>query len=451
MTSITLCKAKPRFFKLLLMLLLITLTPFFAYGQIYLQKDINVYVDETFIIAPWSNASYKFPNYKCFSTNITRYSDESAFNTVLRSNTKVNNVPDYNNMTRTGYIRTWNVTALKAGSYTIIGLAQCRKRVGTSLYDGICYITYNVTVSEKPIVKSIGIPQSLSLKIGDRYTFSPIIYETGATTTLTWSSSNKNIATITNNGALTAVGIGNSTITCTASNGVLAKCNVEVSPIYASNISLNYDEYELMVGEKIQLKATIKPDNCSNKDVAWKSSNEDVAIANSIGTVIGITEGYCNISVSTTDGSNKSVSCIMHVYKPNIPIESIALNMGSASMNIGDTLSLKATILPSNATDTMLTWISSNPNVVTVVNGKVTAIDNGEVAVIAMANDNSGKLASCNIKVGTELGIKNYKLENNSFEIEVYDLTGRKVIQTKKGINIIRFPNGKSKIIINSK
>lgn len=450
MRSITLQETMPRFFSLLLMLLL-TLTPFFAYGQIYLQKDINVYVDETFIIAPWSNASYKFPNYKCFSTNITRYSDNSAFNTVLRSSTKVANVPDYNNMTMTGNIRTWNVTALKAGSYTIIGLAQCRKRVGTSLYDGICYITYNVSVSEKPIVKSIDIPQNLNLKIGDRYTFSPIIYETGATTTLTWSSSNKNIATITNNGALTAVGIGNSTITCKASNGVLAKCNVEVSPIYASNISLNYDEYELMAGEKVLLKATIKPDNCSNKDVAWKSSNENIAIVNSIGTVVGITEGYCNISASTTDGSNKSVSCIMHVYKPKIPIESIALNINSASMKVGDTLSLKATILPSNATDTILTWISSNPNVVTVENGNVIAIDNGEVVVIAMANDDSGKLASCDIKVGIGLGIKNNILENNSSVIEVYDLTGRKVHKTNSGINIIRFANGKFKKIIKSK
>ena len=66
---------------------------------------------------------------------------------------------------------------------------------------------------------SITIPSELTLKIGESYTYSPVIYETGASTTLTWTSSNSSVVSV-NNGTIKALSAGTATIACTASNGV---------------------------------------------------------------------------------------------------------------------------------------------------------------------------------------------------------------------------------------
>ncbi|MBQ9362015.1 MAG: Ig domain-containing protein, partial [Bacteroidaceae bacterium] len=89
-------------------------------------------------------------------------------------------------------------------------------------------VIYNITVIEWPKVISITIPNSLSLNVGENYTFSPVIAEPGANTTLSWSSTNPGVATVYN-GTVQAVGPGTATIICTAENGVSAQCLVTVN------------------------------------------------------------------------------------------------------------------------------------------------------------------------------------------------------------------------------
>lgn len=86
--------------------------------------------------------------------------------------------------------------------------------------------------------------------------------------------------------------------------------------------------------------------------------------------------------------------------KPSIPVSSINLDKTSASVIIGETLVLSATVNPSNATDKSLTWNSSNTNVATVSSeGVVTAVSVGTATITATSIDGSGTSASCNITV----------------------------------------------------
>lgn len=174
--------------------------------------------------------------------------------------------------------------------------------------------TYVITVVE---VKSIIIPNTVSLFLGEDYTFSPIISDKGATTTLTWISSNNSAATIDGNGKLTTTGIGTTTITCTAHNGVSAQCEVTVNPVLVSGITLNETESELTVGEKLQLEATIAPDNATDKSVTWSSTNEAVAVVSESGQVTAVGSGTCQIKATANDGSGKSASCLITVEKNN--------------------------------------------------------------------------------------------------------------------------------------
>lgn len=171
---------------------------------------------------------------------------------------------------------------------------------------------YSISVID---VISIFIPSNLNLNVGDEYTFSPIVADAGANTTFTWNSSNTSSATIDTNGVLKAVGVGYSIITCTASNGVTAHCEVSVSinSIYVSEISLNTSEHRMYVGDKVMLEPIIVPSNATNKKVSWRSSNETVAVVTSDGLVIGVGEGLCAIFATTTDGSNLSASCLIYV------------------------------------------------------------------------------------------------------------------------------------------
>ena len=81
---------------------------------------------------------------------------------------------------------------------------------------------------------------------------------------------------------------------------------------------------------------------------------------------------------------------------PVVAVTGISLNQSSVSLEVGGTVSLTATVSPSNATDKSVTWSSSNTGVATVAGGVVTAVAEGTASVTAAAG---GKSAKCEVKV----------------------------------------------------
>jgi uncharacterized protein YjdB len=79
-------------------------------------------------------------------------------------------------------------------------------------------------------------------------------------------------------------------------------------------------------------------------------------------------------------------------------VESITLNQTILSMDVGDTLTLQATVLPSNAINKGVTWASSNPQVATIVNGKIFALSGGEAIIFAGTLDGN-RIAKCTLTV----------------------------------------------------
>ena len=80
---------------------------------------------------------------------------------------------------------------------------------------------------------------------------------------------------------------------------------------------LNQTETEMVVGENLQLSATIAPENATNKSVTWSSTNETVAVVSESGMVTAIGYGTCQVKATTNDGSGKSASCLVTVEKNN--------------------------------------------------------------------------------------------------------------------------------------
>lgn len=184
------------------------------------------------------------------------------------------------------------------------------------------YNTYGTTSTIHAIhvvgVKTISIIDHVDLTIDESFTYEPVITDKEATTTLTWTSSNSEVATVDNSGKVTALAEGYATIKCKAANGVFTQSIVNVSPVLANDVRIMLFDSDI-TGEvttiwgSMNLEAQILPANATSQVVKWNSSNENVAIVDGNGRLTSTGPGYCTVTASAYDGSGKYGSCIIHV------------------------------------------------------------------------------------------------------------------------------------------
>ena len=133
--------------------------------------------------------------------------------------------------------------------------------------------------------------------------------------TLTWSSDNEEVATVDENGLVTAVSVGEANITATAvdGSGVTATCKVTVTPKLVTSVTLNKNELTIEKSFTAQLTATVAPDDADNLGLIWTSDNEEVATVDENGLVTAVGEGTATITATANDGSGVSASCVVTV------------------------------------------------------------------------------------------------------------------------------------------
>ena len=243
-------------------------------------------------------------------------------------------------------------------------------------------------------VSGVSIDQtSVEMTVGEKKQMSATISPAEATDqTITWSSSNKSVATISTQGLVTAIAEGTTTIKARA-GGKTSACIVTVRKeiIAVTSITLDKSSLALVKGESETLVATVNPSNATHTKVSWTSSNPGVATVDSEGKVNAIANGNATITAQVDD---IKASCPVTV---TTPVESITLNKTNLTLNKGESETLVATVVPTDATETTVTWGTSNPYMVSVdLNGKVTAVGGGSATITAKAG---GKVASCIVTV----------------------------------------------------
>ena len=287
-----------------------------------------------------------------------------------------------------------NVKALAAGKTNITATAANGK-----------FATCALTVEEKVIeVTSIILDATeLNLTAGETKALKATISPSDATDpSVEWSSDNESIATVDEEGNVTAIARGTATITAVSSNGLEAKCKVTVTgrTIAVTGVTLDKTTLSLTEGESATLTATIAPTNATNKNVTWTSSDTAVATVDATGKVTAVKEGKATISAKAGD---KTATCEVTVNKKEeqvVAVESVTLDKTSAELKEGETVTLTATVAPENATDKTVTWTSSDTAVATVdAAGKVTAVKEGKATITATAG---GKTATCTVTVNKE-------------------------------------------------
>ena len=202
--------------------------------------------------------------------------------------------------------------------------------------------------------------------------------------------------------------VATSTFTVTATNAYGSdsrELSIKISPpdtVSVTGVTLDKDSLTLTEGNTAQLTATVKPDNATNKNVTWESSNTSVATVDATGEVTAIGAGTATITVTTEDG-NKTATCAVTVTAATVSVTGVSLDKTELSLTVGGTEALTATVAPDNATDKTVTWTSSNPSVAKVENGVVTALARGTAVITATAVDGSGASASCTVTVSSYL------------------------------------------------
>ncbi len=239
-------------------------------------------------------------------------------------------------------------------------------------------------------VESVSLDMhNLSLAVGDNHYLNPTISPADATDkSVTWTSSDTNVATVDANGTITAVGVGNATITVITNDGHYTDtCAVTVVK-RVTDVYLDQRKLTIPVHETSKLTATVWPDDATNKDLNWKSDNERVATVDADGVVRAKAMGTATITVSSVDNPEAYDECKVYVTEPVIHVESVSLDKHDLTLTLGDNHYLNPTVSPWNATDPSVTWASDNETVATVdENGQVTAVGKGTATITVTTND----------------------------------------------------------------
>ena len=175
------------------------------------------------------------------------------------------------------------------------------------------------TVSFSVVIAVTGISlsrSSLTLSPSNGYTLTRYITPSDATNqSVTWTSSNTGVATVSSSGYVYAVGAGSATITATTHNGLKAYCYVTVSRPTPSSISLSSSSVTTATNYSLTLTATVLP-STADKSVTWTSSNTSVATVSSSGYVKTVGMGTATITARTVNGLTASctVNVVLDLY-----------------------------------------------------------------------------------------------------------------------------------------
>ncbi len=289
------------------------------------------------------------------------------------------------------------VSVTSDGTVTAIGPGTTTVTATTN--DGS--FSADCTVSVKSPAQHISLDKtSMKLLEGESCKLTATVYPLNSTQkTLTWVSDHPDVASVDNEGNVTARKAGTATVTVKVADKVSAVCKVTVIS-RVTGISLSETTVEMKPGETHQLTATVLPQNASNAEVTWYSDKESVATVSQSGLVTGIGPGEATVHAVTSDGG-KMATCLVKV---GTPVKGIALSTSSAALYVGDpSLDIIATLTPANATEKSIDWSSSDPKVASVTPGAalravVKPLKPGVTTITATTKD-GGYTATCEVTV----------------------------------------------------
>lgn len=264
-------------------------------------------------------------------------------------------------------------------------------------------------------ITSVGLPESATIQKGDTLQMNvnygtenqaeaDAIAKAAEKLELVWESSNEKVATVDENGLVTAVGSGSADITVSVADGNLSSsCTITVV-VPAEGVVVP-EELELTTNgsnKTADLNAKATPEDATNVTFSYESSNEQVATVDETGLVTAIGNGEADITTTMTQSSPAAtgenatsesaeetilLTATTHVIVTTA-VESITFDNTEGILTVGNSHTIEATVSPEAATNQTLIWASSDENVATVdETGKITAKAVGNATITANAGN----------------------------------------------------------------
>ena len=316
-----------------------------------------------------------------------------------------------------------NTTSIASNAFsypkkmTMYGPSDCYAQTYAS-GKGIKYVTQDIHATSV----SLDITEKTAERYDD-FQLTATIAPLNFTDAVVWTSSNEEVATVSDTGYVEICGVGTAVITVTAGN-VKAACKITV-PQLIDWIEFDEDEIELKAGETYQLKPYISPSDATNKKLKYTSSDTKVAEVSASGLVTAKSEGEAKIRAAATDGSDEYAVCYVTVTG-KAKVTGITLDRTSAEVKRGEKLTLNVTVSPSYVSNKKVVWKSANTKIATVdANGSVTAKAPGRTKITVTSSENSSYQASCTVTVPYKITYKLNKGKNNASNPSTY--YGKKV------------------------
>lgn len=316
-----------------------------------------------------------------------------------------------------------NTTSIASNAFsypkkmTMYGPSDCYAQTYAS-GKGIKYVTQDIHATSV----SLDITEKTAEHYDD-FQLTATIAPLNFTDAVVWTSSNEEVATVSDTGYVEICGVGTAVITVTAGN-VKAACKITV-PQLIDWIEFDEDEIELKAGQTYQLKPYISPSDATNKKLKYTSSDTKVAEVSASGLVTARSEGEAKIRAAATDGSDEYAVCYVTVTG-KAKVTGITLDRTSAEVKRGEKLTLNVTVSPSYASNKKVVWKSANTKIATVdANGSVTAKAPGRTKITVTSAENSSYQASCTVTVPYKITYKLNKGKNNASNPSTY--YGKKV------------------------
>ncbi len=250
---------------------------------------------------------------------------------------------------------------------------------------------------------------TLALTTGKSYKLIPTVEpKTALDKTVTWTSSDENIATVDKKGIVKAKRPGKVTITATSNynSDISCTCNITITNPKVEYIRITGIPNIIKVGSSFKLSTTIYPSNVTNRQVTWKSSNMKYAAIDSKGNVTIKSAGAgktVKITATAKDGSGVSNTVILNIAANTTKVTKLKIKASKTTVTAGKSVKLAAVITPSNAANKKVTWKSSNTKYATVNSKGVVVTKKAgrgkNVKITAISKDNSRAKATITLRI----------------------------------------------------
>lgn len=234
--------------------------------------------------------------------------------------------------------------------------------------------------------------------------------------TVAYESDNASVASVDQQGNITAVSPGKTKVRVLAQGGASAVIDVQVAGVPVTSFALNVERLEMNKGDVSGLSYQFNR-GAAAQNVFWESANPEIVRVDAAGRLSAVGAGETVITATTSGGLRDSA--VVHV---NVRANAVEIAPGELIVGVGATFRLNAVYLPSDATDAAAKWTSSAPQVLSVdENGMARAISTGTAVVTVTTRD--GLTATAAIVV--EPSSKGFQLNPQKAVIEkgsVYEL-----------------------------